>query len=385
VRASRVARSAGLIRRSTLTEGNDAATGGDAAEPKRDAKAEPKRASALRKPAVLVSSGIAVVVLIVAGILFWLHERRFESTDDAFVDARVVRVAPQIAGRVVRVLVNDNQLVKVGQPLVEIDPGDVQARLDEAVAQEALAEAEYQQAQTQVRSAEAAHAQAVSVVSGAAAQAENAARDYRRYTSLQKTNPLAVAQAQLDQAATLARNTSAQENAARQQAVSSEAAIAAARAQEAGAAARIKTLSAQVQQARLNFGYAKVIAPVDGHVSQRKVAVGTYVDPGQQMMAIVPLQMWVTANYKETQLAHMRPGQPVDISIDACPNADAQGHVDSIQRGSGQAFALLPPENATGNYVKVVQRVPVKIVFETVPRNCPLGPGLSVEPKVTVR
>jgi membrane fusion protein, multidrug efflux system len=385
VRASRVARSAGLIRRSTLTEGNDAATGGDAAEPKRDAKAEPKRASALRKPAVPVSSGIAVVVLIVAGILFWLHERRFESTDDAFVDARVVRVAPQIAGRVVRVLVNDNQLVKVGQPLVEIDPGDVQARLDEAVAQEALAEAEYQQAQTQVRSAEAAHAQAVSVVSGAAAQAENAARDYRRYTSLQKTNPLAVAQAQLDQAATLARNTSAQENAARQQAVSSEAAIAAARAQEAGAAARIKTLSAQVQQARLNFGYAKVIAPVDGHVSQRKVAVGTYVDPGQQMMAIVPLQMWVTANYKETQLAHMRPGQPVDISIDACPNADAQGHVDSIQRGSGQAFALLPPENATGNYVKVVQRVPVKIVFETVPRNCPLGPGLSVEPKVTVR
>jgi membrane fusion protein, multidrug efflux system len=385
VRASRVARSAGLIRRSTLTEGNDAATGGDAAEPKRDAKAEPKRASALRKPAVLVSIGIAVVVLIVAGILFWLHERRFESTDDAFVDARVVRVAPQIAGRVVRVLVNDNQLVKVGQPLVEIDPGDVQARLDEAVAQEALAEAEYQQAQTQVRSAEAAHAQAVSVVSGAAAQAENAARDYRRYTSLQKTNPLAVAQAQLDQAATLARNTSAQENAARQQAVSSEAAIAAARAQEAGAAARIKTLSARVQQARLNFGYAKVIAPVDGHVSQRKVAVGTYVDPGQQMMAIVPLQMWVTANYKETQLAHMRPGQPVDISIDACPNADAQGHVDSIQRGSGQAFALLPPENATGNYVKVVQRVPVKIVFETVPRNCPLGPGLSVEPKVTVR
>ncbi len=331
--------------------------------------------------------GIVLIacVVIVGCVLFWLHSRRFESTDDAFVDARVVRLSPQIAGRVVRVLVNDNDVVKAGQTLVEIDPGDVKAKLEEAVAQQGLAETELAQSQSQVMSAEAAYAQANAVATGVAAQAQNAARDYRRYASLQSTAPLAVAQAQVDQSATAMRNTAAQRIAAEQQVRSAHAAIAAARAQQAGAAARITTLQAQVREARLNFGYSRIVSPVDGHVSQRKVAVGSYVDPGQQMMAIVPLVVWVTANYKETQLSRVRPGQPVSIRIDACPMGRAQGHVDSIQRGAGQAFALLPPENATGNYVKVVQRVPVKIVLDRVPRDCPLGPGLSVVPDITVR
>ncbi len=268
---------------------------------------------------------------------------------------------------------------------MEIDPGDVRAKLDEVVAQEALAETELGQARSQVTSAEAAQSQARAVAAGASAQADNARRDYQRYISLQASTPLAVAQAQVDQAATTMRNTAAQRDAANQQVRSAQAAIASAHAQEAGAATRIKTLQAQVQEARLNYGYARIVAPVDGHVSQRKVAVGSYVDPGQQMMAIVPLTLWVTANYKETQLDLVRPGQRVSISVDACPAADAEGHVDSIQRGSGQAFALLPPENATGNYVKVVQRVPVKIVLDRVPRNCPLGPGLSVVPRIVVR
>ena len=138
-------------------------------------------------------------------------------------------------------------------------------------------------------------------------------------------------------------------------------------------------------QARLNLGYAHIVAPVDGHVVQRTVALGNYVTPGQQLMAIVPLQVWVTANFKETQLAHMRAGQPVTVDVDACPDADLRGHVDSIQRGAGQAFGILPPENATGNFVKVVQRVPVKIVLDRLPHNCPLGPGMSVMPSVKVR
>jgi membrane fusion protein (multidrug efflux system) len=340
--------------------------------------------SALKKPAVRIGVAVTACVVIAGIVLYWLHSRHFESTDDAFVDARVVRVAPQISGRVVRVLVDDNDPVRAGQTLVEIDPGDVRAKLDEVIAQETLAETELGQARSQVTSAEAAQSQARAVAAGAAAQADNAKRDYQRYMSLQASTPLAVAQAQVDQASTTMRNTAAQRDAANQQIHSAQAAIAAAHAQEAGAASRIKTLQAQVQEARLNYGYARIVAPVDGHVSQRKVAVGSYVDPGQQMMAVVPLNMWVTANYKETQLDLVRPGQRVSISIDACPAADAQGHVDSIQRGSGQAFALLPPENATGNYVKVVQRVPVKIVFDPPPDRL-LGPGMSVVPDVQVR
>jgi membrane fusion protein (multidrug efflux system) len=338
----------------------------------------------LRRPAVRVGLIVAAVLVIVGGALLWLHARRFESTDDAFVDARTVRLSPQIAGRVVHVYANDNEQVRAGQVLVEIDTGEAQARLDEATSQEALARTELEQAETQVRSTEAAYAQAAALVAAAQAQAENATRDLQRYVALQASNPLAVAQAQLDQAAATARSANAQYNATKQQAVSANVAIAAAQAQTAGAAARIKVLGAQVQQAQLNYGYARILAPIDGHVSQRRVAVGSYVSPGQQMLAIVPLQMWVTANFKETQLAEVHPGQQVSINIDACPDAKARGHVDSIQRGAGQAFALLPPENATGNFVKVVQRVPVKIVFDRVPRNCPLGPGLSVTPDIRV-
>jgi membrane fusion protein, multidrug efflux system len=339
----------------------------------------------VRRPIVWIVLITGVVLAVVAGILWWLHARRFESTDDAYVDARTVRLAPQISGRVARVHVTDNQLVRAGEVLVEIDRGDVGAQLAQAESQRTLGGAELTQAQTQVQSSEASYAQAQALVASAAAQAENAKRDLDRYTSLQATNPRAVAPSQLDQASATARSTAAQRMAAQQQANSANAAVAAARAQEAAAAARIKVLDAQVQQARLNFGYAQVLAPVDGHVAQRTVAVGTFVSPGQQMMAIVPLEMWVTANFKETQLAQVRPGQHVRIEIDACPAADAHGHVDSIQRGAGQAFALLPPQNATGNFVKVVQRVPVKIVFDRVSADCPLGPGLSVIPRVEVQ
>jgi membrane fusion protein (multidrug efflux system) len=125
--------------------------------------------------------------------------------------------------------------------------------------------------------------------------------------------------------------------------------------------------------------------PVAGTIAQKTVAPGNYVQPGTQLMAIVPLQVWITANYKETQLDLMRVNQKVTVKVDACPHAKIEGHVDSIQRGAGQAFAILPPENATGNYVKVVQRVPVKIVIDQAPKDCPLGPGMSVQPKVKVR
>jgi membrane fusion protein (multidrug efflux system) len=207
----------------------------------------------------------------------------------------------------------------------------------------------------------------------------------KRYLDLKASTPQAVAQGQIDQAVAVARNTAAQRNAAQQQVKSAYAQITAARAAVAGAQARVETSRAQTQQSRLNLGYTRVFAPVDGHVARRTVAVGSYVAPGQQLLALVPLHMWVTANFKEIQLKKIRPGQSVTVHVDGCPAQDLRGHVDSIQRGAGQAFALLPAENATGNYVKVVQRVPVKILLEDVPRDCPIGPGMSVEPKVSVR
>jgi membrane fusion protein (multidrug efflux system) len=345
----------------------------------------PKPRAFFRRPILLVIGAAIVLLAILGGIVWWLHARKYEDTDDAFIDTHIVRVASQIAGQVVAVHVEDNQNVQAGQLLVEIDPADARSRLAQIMAQEAQAETQMGQAQAQIRTAEANYQQAISTAAGARAQAENAAREVARYRELLNINARAAAQSQVDQAETQARNTEAQAQAAAKQVQAVAAQRTAAEAQLKGAQAQIEALKAQVSQAQISLGYTRILASVAGHIAQRTVAVGTYVSPGQQMMAIVPLQIWVTANFKETQLAYMRPGQSVDVQVDACPNAKIQGHVDSIQRGAGQAFALLPPENATGNFVKVVQRVPVKIVLDTVPSDCPLGPGMSVEPTVTVR
>jgi membrane fusion protein, multidrug efflux system len=300
---------------------------------------------------------VVVVLLLIAGaVIWWLIARHYEDTDDAFVDTHIVHVSPQIAGQVLLIHVSDNQRVRAGQPLVDIDARPQTAQLEQTMAQRLQALTQIEQAQAQERAA--------------LAQVTNTSRDLARYRGLQATTPQAVAQQQVDQAEAAQRNAVAQ----RDQAA----------AQIEGAKAQIKVLDAQIATAQLNLGYAHVIAPVDGHVAQRSVAPGNYVSPGQELMAIVPDRLWVTANFKETQLALMRRGQYVRVTVDSCDrNIDA--HVDSIQRGAGQAFGILPPENATGNYVKVVQRVPVKIVLDHVPDGCILGPGMSVEPRVTVR
>jgi membrane fusion protein (multidrug efflux system) len=295
-----------------------------------------------------------------------------------------VHVAPQIAGRIARILINDNQLVQAGQLLVEIDPSDEAARLNQSLAQELQAETQLNQQRAQIGVSEAAFDQASASARGSEAQSVNAARDLARYRALKASAPLAVAQEQLDTAIATARNTAAARDAARQQVEGAKAQIAAANAQLSGAQASVDALKAEVAQAQLNLGYTRIVAPLAGHVAQRSVAVGNYVQSGEQLMAVVPLRIWVTANFKETQLDRMRPGQSVDVEVDACPSESVRGHVDSIQRGAGQAFGLLPPENATGNYVKVVQRVPVKILLDRVPGDCPLGPGMSVEPSVKV-
>ncbi len=311
----------------------------------------------LKNPFVRIGLVLLVIALVVGAIIWWLIARQYEDTDDAFIDTHIVHISPQTNGQVLQVYVTDNQFVRAGQPLIEIDSSDANTRIAQIEAQEV-------QAETQV-------GQATATEEGAAAQALNATRDLSRYRELQRTTPAAVAQQQIDQAVAAAANARAQRDVAAHQI--------------AGAEAQIKVLKAQLAAAQLTLGYTHMVAPVDGHITQKNVAVGNYVAPGQELLAIVPIQIWVTANFKETQLAHMRPGQPVTIVADACTGDDIRGHVDSIQRGAGQAFGILPPENATGNYVKVVQRVPVKILIDRVPRNCPLGPGMSVEPTVKVR
>ena len=310
-----------------------------------------------QNPAFKIGVAIVVVGLVIGAIIWWLIERQYESTDDAFIDTHIVHIAPQIAGQVIRVAVNDNELVRQGQLLVQIDPSDPIAKLNQALAQLAAA-------QTQVTQFQATE-------KGAEAQAQNASADLARYRLLQRIAASAVAQQQIDAANATARNATAQRDAAR--------------AQILNALAQIKLNQAQIASARLNLGYTRITAPVDGHVTQKSVALGNYVTPGQDLLAIVPLKLWVTANFKETQLAHMRVGQPVTVTVDACPDRDVRGHVDSIQRGAGQAFGILPPQNATGNFVKVVQRVPVKILLDRLPQKCILGPGMSVEPSVKVR
>ena len=300
---------------------------------------------------------LAVIVLIAGAIVWWLHARRYESTDDAYISAHIVYVSPQVSGKVVRVSVDDNEKVTPGQLLVQIDPSVPKARMRQILAQETAAKTRYNQA--------------VAKLKGAKSQFVTAKRQLERYRRLRKTPPAPVTQSQVDTATTKADNAQANFEAAQQQV--------------AGAKAKMKGLDAQATQARIDLAHTTISAPVAGHVANKTVATGNFVSPGTQLMAIVPLHYWVKANFKETQLAEIRVGQPVSISIDACPDHEAHGKVESIQRGAGQAFQLLPAQNATGNFVKVVQRVPVKITLDDVPPSCTIGPGMSVVPSVTVR
>jgi membrane fusion protein, multidrug efflux system len=337
-----------------------------------------------RRPLRLLVVLIVAAAMITGGVLWWLQARQWESTDDAFIDTHMVMVAPQVAGRVTRVLAGDNQEVAAGQLLVEIDPAYFQAQLDQAEANRAAAAGNLAQAKAQQAVVLANVEQARAEVGVAEANATNAARQ------LQRTQPLAERQfasrQQLDNHLANARSTAANLVAAQRKLASAEAQAQSAASQIETAKANLKSAEAQVEQAQLNLAYTRVVAPEAGHIAHKNVAVGNYVQVGQNLMALVPLKVWITANFKETQLDNMRVGQPVDISVDSYPNEIFHGHVDSFEAGSGAAFALLPPENATGNYVKVVQRVPVKIVFDTPPDpHFPLGPGMSVVPSVKVR
>lgn len=339
-----------------------------------------------------------VLILAVGGLYFFAQTASYESTDDAFVDGHITNVAPKIAGRIDKVFIDDNQLLKKGDPIVEIDPRDYdaqlrqkQAALDSTKAQAAAAQASVEQQIAHVKSLQAALGQDKADQESFQAQADQDADDLRReqdlysrrvvsiqdFTHSQDTNR--AAQANLDSAKMKVLSADAQVVEGQAQVRTFQALLQYVLAQE-------QENDANVEAAQLNDSYTKVFAPESGRLTHKAVEPGDYVQVGQSLLALVPANIYVTANFKENQLDLMRPGQPVEIEVDALGGRTFKGHVDSVQMGSGAAFSLLPPENATGNYVKVVQRVPVKILFDSIPdAGLPIGPGESVVPTVKVQ
>ena len=342
----------------------------------------PKRRSLLRHPVLSAIGALLLATILGGGYLYVDQVEHFQSTDDAFIAARQTTLAPKISGYITAVPVNDNQHVAAGDVIARIDDRDYRIALQQAEAQVAAAQAsienvnaqlEVQQAQISANEAQVEQAQAGLVF--AQQQAE-------RYEHLQATGSGTIQNAQQyssqlhQQQAALSSAQATLKLAQRQ--------MEALKAQRSSAEANLAQATAQRDQAQLNLSYTTVTAAQPGRVVNLGAAVGQFVQPGTALTMFVPDQIWVTANFKESQLDHMRPGDAVALKIDAYPNRVIHGHVDSVQPGSGTAFSLLPAQNATGNYVKIVQRVPVKIVMDDPPDDVALGPGMSVVPTVRI-
>jgi membrane fusion protein, multidrug efflux system len=330
--------------------------------------------------AMILCLGLIAAGLI-AGIAWYLYARHYESTDDAFIDGRPVLVSPQITGNIISVNVTDNQIVKSGDLLATIDTRDYKAAVDQAAGQIRQSEATVKNIDAQIAAQKAQIDQATQQVTEAQAALKFATDENTRYQDLVQKGAGTVQRAQ--QASSDFNGKQAALDAANAAKVAAERQIDVLNAQRTGAAAQLDQARAQKDRADADLQRTELRATVDGRVTKLTAAVGALAAPGQAIMIVVPLDVWVTANFKESQLRDMRVGQPVDISIDAFGRS-FPGHVNSVQAGSGTAFSLLPAENATGNYVKVVQRVPVKITFDRRPE-VELGPGMSVVPTVTVR
>jgi membrane fusion protein (multidrug efflux system) len=336
-----------------------------------------------KRPLFVLVAIVVIIALIVIGTIVLIDNSRHETTDDAFIDGNASQIAAQAAGRVTRLYVNDNQVVHRGDPLVDIDAADVTAKVDQAKAGVLTAQSQADQAVAQVEGQKANAAQAAANARQAEAESTNAQQDLARFKGV---DPDAVSRQQYDQAVAQARSAKAKVDAARATEGTAQAQVKAAQANVRVAQAQVATAQADLQTAQIQFGYTHVVAAIDGRVAKRSVDVGNVIAIGQPILAIVSDNLWVTANYKETQLKKMRVNQAVTIRIDAVPDVKFEAHVQSFQRASGSYFSALPAENATGNYVKVTQRIPVKIVFDHPEelQKYNVGPGMSVKPSVSV-
>ncbi|HVU28538.1 MAG TPA: HlyD family secretion protein [Verrucomicrobiae bacterium] len=351
----------------------------------------------LNSPFFIWPATIVLAALLFFGLDYFLSALTHESTDDAFIAGHIVSIAPRISGQVVAVHVLDNQMVRSNDLLLELDPADYQTTLAQKQAAQLAEDSNYKAAiagyelmGVKVTTAQADARSSEAAVTAAAATAARTKADFTRYQELIKQNTISAQE--FDQAKAAAEQAGADLDAARQKAASDESKVGEAKAQQTAARAEAEAVLAQSKQsqtevdsAQLNLSYTKIFAPGDGRVTRKQVEVGDYLQAGQQIMSLVPTEVWVVANFKESQLKKMKPNQPATVEIDALGGKKFRAHVDSIQAGSGAQFSLLPPENATGNYVKVIQRVPVKILFdEALPADHTIGPGLSVMPSVRV-
>ena len=307
----------------------------------------------------------AIIGALVVGF-FIFDAMKYQSTDDAYVETTTVSVSPKVSGQIVKVLVEDNQEVKAGDVVAVIDKVDYEVKLEQA-------NAAYQKA---LLNQQNAHAN----LNAANSEIELAQKDVERYQNLYKAG--AVSKQTLDKAITHLEAVSARQTTA-DQAIFSKDPSRAVKVADAD----LNVLKAQKRAAELALEYTDIVAPIDGTVSNKRVEVGMMVQPGSPLFVIVPNDVWVVANFKETQLEHMKKGQPVDIKVDTYGNKVFKGQVDSIQRSSGAKASLFPPENAVGSFVKIVQRIPVKIVFteKVDAEKYSIIPGMSVVPKVKVR
>ncbi|MCV3206494.1 HlyD family secretion protein [Mesorhizobium sp. YC-39] len=343
-----------------------------------------------RRPAVFIVGFIVLAALVLGGSYYWYANLNLVSTDDAYVDGRVVTIAPQVSGLVVSLDVTDNQYVHRGDPLIHIDPRSYMSERNRAqgTLDSARAQAAGERLATEIarKNFPALFQQAQAQLATAQANLTKAQSDYDRQSTLPKA---ATTQQEVDAALAALRQSKAQVMQAEAQVQLSspvEQHIGQSDAQVEQQNGQVEQAQAQLDQAELNLSWTVVTAPQDGWITRRNVEMGNYVMPGQQIFSIVPPDMWITANFKENQLDGLRPGQSVKIDVDAYPRLDLRGHVDSIQMGSGSKFTAFPPENATGNFVKIVQRVPVKIVIDSgLDPKRPLPLGISVVPTVSVR
>jgi len=325
--------------------------------------------SGKRKPLIILTFVVILGAIIGSGV--WFLNRDYQSTDDAFVDGHVIQVSPRVSAQVIAVHFDDNQEVKKGDLLVELDPRDFEVAREKA-------EAQLLQAQAMVQQAEAQADQAKAQLAQQSAQSDIASINFNRDASLYQQDLRAVAKQDVD-------TTRATLEAARANVDAARAAAQAAQSQIGSDQAAVHVAQAALDDADLQFSYTRITATETGRITRKTVEPGNYVTAGQTLFSIVQHNVWVTANFKETQLYRMEQGQPVRVRVDTFPGRDFKAHVDSFQLGSGSRFSLLPAENATGNYVKVVQRIPVKIVFdEPLDVLSRLAPGMSVEPRVNV-
>lgn len=335
-----------------------------------------------RHPWAVIAALILLVALCLSGYIYWDYARQFEETDDAFVDARSFDLAPKISGYITDVLVTDNQHVDAGTTLLHVDQRDYLVALQMAKAQIQSAQASIDGFDAQIVAQSSQIGQAAAQIELARAALRFAEVDSTRYQELSRNGSATVQRAQ--QAISDKQQRAADSTHADAALVGAEKQNAVFEAQKRGAIASLAQAQAQYDQAELNLSYTTLSAAEAGRITKLSGAVGQYVQPGTSFAMFVPDRIWVTANFKETQLQHMRIDQPVTLSIDAYPDHPIHGRVASIQSGSGTAFSLLPAENATGNYVKVVQRVPVKITVDDWPPGLTVGPGMSVTPSVKV-